>query len=102
VLEVVAVDPFHPERRAPGRRYGLADDAPAMADVPTAQLRLTGTALLPDGGGFVLAALGAETPRIVRVGESLGAYRLIRIREGEADFRRAGEDLTLSVLRPGS
>ena len=101
VLTAVAEDPFHPERRVPDRRFSV-DEGPVvgMAPAPAGSLRLTGTALLPSGA-FALVALGAESPRIVRVGERVGPYRLVAIRKGEAEFDMGGENVTLTVLEAG-
>lgn len=103
VLVAVRADPFHPERRAPERRFsfGRAPDAEDVASAP-GELRLIGTAVLPGSGGFALCALGTEGPRMVRLDEEVGPYRLTAIRPGEAEFvDSSGTSVTLAVPRGG-
>jgi hypothetical protein len=92
VLAAVAKDPFHPERRRPGARFQLpADVAAAMArrretEGAAASVRVIGTAVASDGGGFAMCAWAGGTPRIVRVGERVGEWTLRRVTPGAAEF----------------
>lgn len=69
-------------------------------------IRLLGTAVRGDGGGFVMAQIGGATPVTVRIGEDVGGLTLLAISRGEAEFERNdGSRVTLSVPkaapRPG-
>jgi hypothetical protein len=100
-------DPFHPERRRPAERFRLPGEAGpsdtlAAAD-GAASLRLLGTAVLAEGRGFAMYQAGAETPRLVRVGETVGELTLKRVEQGRAVFRtRAGRAVELRVPKAGS
>lgn len=98
-------DPFSPSRTRPPRRYGeplerVAAQSPAPAPEV---IRLVGTVVQPGGGSFVLCQLGAGAARVVRVGQTLGAYQLRSITQGFAIFVAAdGQRLELRVPRAGS
>lgn len=99
VLAGLQADPFDPERGPPGRRLALGDpvqDAPTP--ISSNDLRLIGTALLPEGDGFALCAWGDERPRMVQIDESIGPFTLRALRPGEADFTDTdGERMTVTV-----
>lgn len=102
-VRAVERDPFHPERRAPARRYLLPEDDgrgvfTAGVDAPQGPLRLVGTAVSDAGGGFAMCQLGGDPPRIVRVGETLGGFTLRSVLRGKAEFTREdGTAMTLAV-----
>lgn len=109
VLGAVTKDPFHPERRRPGARFQLpADLAAAAARRPETQateqsVRVIGTAVAPDGGGFAMCAWAGGSPRIVRVGEHVGAWVLKRVSPGVAEFTTtAGQAVVVRIPKAGS
>jgi hypothetical protein len=102
-VRVVERDPFHPERRPPLERFLLPDD---QGDLPPGttrdfgprEVRLVGTAVSGESGGFVMCQVGNEPPRIVRIGEEVGGLTLQAVFRGEAEFTRSdGTVVTLSV-----
>jgi len=101
-------DPFHPERRRPAERFRLPGEAEpsdtlAAGNGAAASMRLLGTAVLAEGRGFAMYQAGAETPRLVRVGETVGELTLKRVDQGRAVFRtRAGRAIELRVPKAGS
>jgi hypothetical protein len=108
VLAAVARDPFRADRKRPPGRYRLPGDPappPAPAAVPMGDpappvyaYRLLGTVVLADGSG--LAALAGPTGegKVVRTGQQIDQFRLVRVTQGSATL--AGSDTTL-VLRSG-
>lgn len=103
VLTAVEAAPFDPEREPPDRRLHPAGESePHEPEPEKAALRLLGTAVLPGTPGFALCAFGAEPPRLVRLHEEVGPYRLIAIRPGEADFVDRSGTLFTFAVPPGS
>ena len=107
ILAAVAKDPFRPERNRPAGRYrmpgeavpsAMAPPAPVAAPAPVWNLRLLGTVVLPGGG---LAAIAGQTgeSRVVRVGQEIDGFRLVRVTPGKA--RLEGNDTTLTLEMPG-
>lgn len=102
-VRAVERDPFHPERRAPEMRYLLpeGDGGGAVAfggGAVQGALRLVGTAVSDEGGGFAMCQLGSDPPRILRVGETMGGLTLRSVLRGKAEFTREdGSALTLAV-----
>ncbi|HEV7590048.1 MAG TPA: hypothetical protein VGO40_18165 [Longimicrobium sp.] len=106
VLAAVARDPFRADRKRPPGRYRLpGEPAPLPAAVPMGpppppvySYRLLGTVVLADGSG--LAALAGPTGegKVVRTGQQIDQFRLLRVTPGSAIL--AGHDTTL-VLRSG-
>ncbi len=103
VLAAVEAAPFDPEREPPDRRlHPTGTSEPREPEPEAAALRLLGTAVLPGTPGVALCAFGPEPPRLVRLHEEVGPYRLIAIRPGEADFvDDSGTPFTFTVP-PGS
>jgi len=100
-LRVVAADPFHPLRTAPAERYILPEEQIAAVEPGSGPLReglvrLLGTAVVDNAGGFVMAQVGSATPQMVRVGEVVGDLTLRSIARGSAEFTR--QDGTLVTL----
>lgn len=101
-------DPFRKERRRPSVRYRVPGDA--QPSVETAVLRaapgaltLIGTVISAGGRSFAMCQLRAEPPRVVRVGDTIGAYTLRRVEQGGAYFvSDAGERLEIRVPQAGS
>jgi hypothetical protein len=109
LLAAVAKDLFHPERRRPGARFRLPADLAAAAahrqeaEAPERSLRVIGTAVAPDGGGFAMCAWAGGSPRIVRVGERVGAWVLRRVSPGAAEFTTsAGQTIVVRIPKAGS
>jgi hypothetical protein len=95
-------DPFGSRRDAviAARR----DVAPAPINrAASLPLRLVGTVIEGASGDFALCQLGNETPKMVRVGQSIGDYVLRRVTQGAASFDSpAGGRMELRVSKPGS
>jgi len=108
VLDAVAKDPFHPERRAPSVAYRLPGETPvATRSVAVRQdgngLRLVGTAVAGDGGGVAMCQWTGGSPRLVRVGEQVLGLTLTRVRPGSAEFTtESGTTVVLRVPRTGT
>ena len=107
LLIAVGKDPFHPERRRPGRRFQLPADQAALAarrledQTTAASLRLVGTAVNGDGGGFAMCAWQGGTPRIVRVGERVSGWTLVKVTPGAAEFTTPGGRVVVRVPKAG-
>jgi hypothetical protein len=109
VLAAVDKDPFHPERRRPGMRFQLPVDLAAASmlreasQATEASLRLVGTAVGAEGGGFAMCAWQGGNPRIVRIGERVGDWTLQRVWPGAAEFvTPAGGTITVRVPKAGA
>jgi hypothetical protein len=76
VRAVVELNAFSPERSAPKRRYRLTGyDEPAVAaPVAGPQPVVLGTFVSAPDRTFATCRVGADRPRIVRVGDVLGGY----------------------------
>jgi hypothetical protein len=105
ILAAVARDPFRPERTRAAGRYRMPGEAvpsvpmaPVAPPAPVWNLRLLGTVVLPGGG---LAAIAGQTgeSRVVRVGQEIDGFRLVRVTPGKA--RLEGNDTTLTLEMPG-
>ncbi len=102
VLAAVARDPFRPDRSRPAGRYRMPGEpvvrvpaGPLAPPPPVYVFRLLGTVVLPEGGLAALADQRGES-RIVRGGQEVDGFRLVRVSPGSATL--AGTDTTL-VLR---
>jgi hypothetical protein len=110
VARTIETDPFRPERQRPPRPFrfpgeALAGDSTPNAGTPSAQaqVRLIGTAVLPQERGFAMCQVGDGPPRLVRPGERIGAYTLMRVARGRAVFRdAAGAAVEVQVPKAGS
>lgn len=108
VLAAIAKDPFHPERRRPGRRF-LAPldhreqlDREADRQFPATMLRLIGTAVAPNGAGFAMCEAPGAAPRIVRIGEQVAGWTLKKVTQGSAEFATPGGPVVVHVPKAGS
>jgi hypothetical protein len=107
VLAAVARDPFRADRRrppgrlpAPGTPVPAAPaHTPAAAPSPAMMLRLMGTVVLPNGGLAVVAGADGEG-RILRVGQEMAGYKLVRVGPGTATM--AGGDTTVVLRTAGA
>lgn len=105
IARTVDRDLFHPERRRPRTQFRLpSEDAaaarPAEPVAPVAALRLLGTVVTPGRDAFAMGQLGADAPRVIRVGGTLGGFTLRRIEPGRAVFIAPnGETMDLRVSK---
>jgi hypothetical protein len=106
-MVAVENDPFLPERTAkptrnrPGESKVVAD-TPAIAAAQQGELVVLGVAVLPGGGGVAASRLGDES-RLVRIGQQIGPYRLLRVEAGRAVFEGLnGVAHTITVRKPES
>jgi hypothetical protein len=108
LMDAVAKDPFHPERRAPAVAYRLPGEMPVATHSVSARqdgngLRLVGTAVGGDGGGVAMCQWTGGSPRLVRVGEQVLGLTLTRVRPGSAEFTtESGTTVVLRVPRTGT
>jgi hypothetical protein len=107
LLAAIEKDPFNPERQRPARRFRLPPDRTAIATrrpaLPTAvAIRLVGTAVTPDGGGFAMCQLQGGTPRIVRLGEQVGGWTLKKVTPGSAEFATPTGSIVVRVAKDAS
>jgi hypothetical protein len=77
-------DPFRPERTRPVPGEVMEEDPAANVDRVASIVRLIGTVVLPDDGGLAMLRVGEDPARVVRVGQLIGALRLVRVEPGRA------------------
>ena len=88
----VGKDPFHPERRRPSQRFRLPGEGSTAGNDTTQTagvFKLIGTATMAEGG-FAMCQLGAEPPKLVRIGERIGDLTLKNVQPGRALFLTSG------------
>jgi hypothetical protein len=104
LADAVGKDPFHPERRRPSQRFQLPGEAaPAVSAASSELFKLIGTATMAEGKGFAMCQLGAEPPKLVRIGESIGDLTLKNVQPGRAVFVRSdGKRYEARVPKAGS
>jgi hypothetical protein len=106
ILSAVARDPFRPDRRRPPGRYRLPGQAPPPEAPPAYDYTpppaappfgLLGTVVLPNGRG--LAALSGQggDSRIVRVGETMDGFRVVRVTSGAATLTDGDTTIVLTT-----
>ncbi|HYR06875.1 MAG TPA: hypothetical protein VEQ60_03825 [Longimicrobium sp.] len=110
VLAAVSRDPFRPDRRRPPGRYRLPGEAlppaamPAYAapaytaPAPSYSFRALGTVILPDGSGLAAVAGQSGEGRVLRVGQSIEGFRVVRVAPGVVTLE--GSDTTLVLRTP--
>lgn len=107
ILRAVARDPFRPDRRRPPGRYRMPGTEPPPSapstdfgyspPVAAPVFTLLGTVVLGDGRGMAaLAGLGGES-RIVRVGEEMDGFRVVRVGNGTATLTNGDTTLVLET-----
>ena len=98
----LASDPFDPDRAAPREDVAdaeVAHDAAAPRD-STGVVRLLGT-VVRGNGGFAVCQIASEAPRIVHVGERIGALTLTTLMQGRVAFRSdKGSRVELTLSKP--
>lgn len=103
ILAAVARDPFRRERRRPPDRYRPPGErSSARRATPSGPApRVLGVAWLPDGSGVAALALGRASARVLRVGDTIGEWRLVRVEEGRAHVAGRDTTVTLRLNGPG-
>jgi hypothetical protein len=107
ILSAVARDPFRPDRRRPPGRYRLPGQEPPPEVPPerydytpppaAPSFGLLGTVVLPGGRGLAaLAGRGGES-RIVRVGEEMDGFRVVRVTSGAATLTDGDTTIVLTT-----
>lgn len=106
ILAAVARDPFRPDRKRPPGRYRMPGEAPPPQEQPAnafvpppppPALRLTGTVVLADGRGLAALAGQSGESRIVRVGEEMDGFRVVRVTNGSATISNGDTTLVLKT-----
>jgi hypothetical protein len=104
--KAVGKDPFHPERRRPAVRFQLPGEEPpdsGKAGATPAAFKLIGTATMSEGRGFAMCQWGADPPKLVRIGESVGDLTLKAVQPGRAVFlTTGGKRYEVQVPKAGS
>lgn len=106
ILRAVARDPFRPDRRRPPGRYRMPGEPAPVEPQPVFDyaaapavpaFTLLGTVDL--GGGRGMAAMGGQggESRIVRVGEEIEGFRMVRVGPGTATLSNGDTTLVLKT-----
>jgi hypothetical protein len=95
-----AVDaaPFTPSREAAAPQQGASPD---VAPAASGDLLLAGTVVSADGS-FILVSVGGGSPKVARVGDEVGGYKLRSIAQGRALFMRISDGERLELVVPRS
>ncbi len=107
VLGAIEKDPFRADRRRPATAFRLQDPRAThartvAAPVVPAAVRVIGTAVLPQGGGFAICQRSGGSPTLVRLGGTLGDLTLKAVEPGAATFlTAAGVTLVVRVAQSG-
>ncbi len=108
VLAAIEKDPFRADRRRPATAFRLQGEPGAShrravpAPVVPATVRVIGTAVLPQGGGFAICQRSGGSPTLVRLGGTLGDLTLKAVEPGAATFlTAAGVTLVVRVAQSG-
>lgn len=100
----VSRDVFDIARSAPTNRYLLASEIPEpVAEAPPPpRVVVLGIALADGGRSFATAQVGAEAPRIVRIGDKLGPYTIKAIEAKRVTVTLPGGAVqTIAALNSG-
>lgn len=92
ISEVVAMNLFSPDRKAPARRYSLSGYAPVTDAAPPARPLVLGTAVASGNRSFAVARMPDGAPTIVRVGDKLGIYTVRSIERNQVVFYVPGQE----------
>jgi hypothetical protein len=107
LMLAVENDPFLPDRSRPAARYRLPGDVdpppPPPPPPPPAlpDFRVSGTAVLPQGG-FAVLGIGDAPPRVLAIGEYLGGYMLAGVTAETATMKNDEREITLLVPGPSA
>ncbi|MGQ0640482.1 MAG: hypothetical protein ACT4P6_06875 [Gemmatimonadaceae bacterium] len=97
IEEVLDADPF----RFGAQASASTDSADRSETVVAHQCRLIGTVVGLDGESFATCDVGG-VPRLVRQGQKIGAWTLLRVEQGQVVFRdEKGAPVTLKIAQPG-
>lgn len=109
VLKSVDIDPFAPSRTRPYTRFRLpiaesdSGKSPDPHPSPSAELHLFGTVVLPSEGGLAVAAWSGGSPRLLKVGHTIGPFTLRAVGQRHAAFSSAeGQQLKIDLANSGS
>jgi len=104
IWDVVDSDPFREDRSAAGR-YRLpgtgTDSVKVEPSEPALAVVLLGTVMSTDGTGFALCQLGADAPKLLRPGQSIGGLTLRRVEQAKATFAASDGQLSTLVVPKG-
>lgn len=108
VQTAVDRNPFREDRRRPPQRYRLPAErreprrlATAVRSVPSPP-RLVGTASTPDGRGLAIFVGRSRAAQVVRVGDEIDGWRLVKVDGGTATMIASDSTLVLHVDQPPS
>jgi hypothetical protein len=106
LVRTIENNPFRPERAPAEVAFLLPSeetDSQQPRSAPSGPIVLVGTVVLADDRSFIMCRVGAETPRVVRVGDKVGDYTLRRVAQGTAAFETAhGKLIEISVPKAGT
>lgn len=95
-------DPFDSDRGGVVTQAGEVASPPTLL-VPEQPVSLVGTVVKPDGGGVAVCQVGNQPPRVLRIGERIGALTLLQVEQGRAAFRDStGARVSLRIITPGA
>lgn len=105
VATTLDLDPFHPERRRPARRFRLPGERGPRAvrrpGLPEG-VQLTGTIVYQSGGGAALLQRPGFATLMIRVGERIEGLTLDRVDREQAVFKTTtGVEVVIRVPRAG-
>lgn len=106
IARAVGRDPFRADRRPPATPFRMpgepAPGEPEGSEDVAGDLKLIGTAVVGNRGGFAMCQTGTAAPQVVRLGQSFRGYTLASVTRGRAVFRGPdGKMLELRVATTG-
>lgn len=96
-------DPFSPDRQPPATRYRLPGSEEEVVEAPPKPVlpEVLGTVIATDGNNMATIRLGADSTKILRVGQSIGAFTVDSIAREQVTFTGAsGERIVVRVKSP--
>jgi hypothetical protein len=109
ILRAVSRDPFRPDRRRPPGRYRMPGAEPVIDDTPTfdytftppaaavPRLTLTGTVVLANGTGLAAVAGPGGESRLMRAGDEMDGFRVVRVTNGSVTLSNGDTTLVLKT-----
>lgn len=96
-------DPFDADRGGVVTQAGEPAPAAPIAAPADQMIALVGTVVRADGGSVAVCQLGNQPPRVLHVGERIGALTLLEVEQGRAAFRdTTGARVSLRIITPGA